>query len=183
MELLTPRLHLRPPIAQDFAAWEAFSADAQTMAHLGGVQHAADAWRSFAMMVGAWQLGVPAMFSVIERNSGAWVGRVGPWQPHLWPCREVGWGILRRFEGRGYALEAAVACLDHAFDTRGWNTVSHLVADANVRSRALAERLGAKPIGVVSMPGSLSGEQVTEWRQDRSAWQARRSQFDGLVPR
>lgn len=183
MELVTPRLLLRPPVAADFPAWEAFCADARTMEHLGGVQHPADAWRSFASMVGAWALGTPAMFSVIERETGEWVGRIGPWQPYLWPCREVGWGILARYEGRAYALEVAVASLDHAFGNLAWETVSHLVADANTRSRALAERLGAVAVGPATMPGSLGSEQVTEWRQHRDDWLARRARFDALVPR
>ncbi len=153
------------------------------MEHLGGVQHEADAWRSFAGFVGTWALGTPAMFSVIERDSGEWIGRIGPWQPHLWPVREIGWGVRREYEGRGYAFEAAVACVDHVFDALGWDTVSHLIASENTRSQALARRLGARPVGESKMPGSLEHYQVTEWRQTREAWRARRAEFDTLVPR
>ena len=41
--LETPRLLLRKPDSSDFEGWKAFSADAETMEHLGGVQHEADA--------------------------------------------------------------------------------------------------------------------------------------------
>lgn len=182
MMIETPRLTLRPPQGEDFPAWCEFCADAQTMEHLGGISHPADAWRSFASMVGAWALGGPAMFSVIEKSSGEWVGRIGPWQPHLWPVQEVGWGLLSRFEGRGYALEAAVASIDHAVHTLGWPTVSHLIADENTRSQTLARRLGAEPVGEAKMPGSLSEYQVTEWRQSREHWLAERHRFSELVP-
>ena len=153
------------------------------MEHLGGVQHEADAWRSFASMVGAWELRPAAMFSVIEKASGEWIGRIGPWTPHLWPVKEVGWGIARSFEGRGYALEAAVACVDFVFEDFGWKTVSHLIAEENTRSAALAQRLGAVPVGEAQMPGSLARYQVTEWRQSREDWEGRRGHFDDLVPR
>ena len=106
-EINTPRLLLRVPDERDFPGWRVFHADAITMQHLGGVQDEADAWRSLAGMVGVWQLRSFGMFSVIDRASGRWAGRVGPWEPHLWPVQEVGWGIARCFEGRGYALEAA----------------------------------------------------------------------------
>ena len=34
------------------------------------------------------------MFSVFEKDSGRWIGRLGPWEPHGWPGKEVGWGIV-----------------------------------------------------------------------------------------
>ena len=154
------------------------------MEHLGGVQHEADAWRSFAGAIGAWELLPAGMFAVIETASGEWAGRVGPVMPHLWPVKEVGWGLSRRFEGRGYALEAAVACIDFVFDELGWATVSHLIAEENTRSQALARRLGSEPVaGEVQMPGSLSKYQVTEWRQSRTTWEKGRERLDELVPR
>ncbi|WP_010184248.1 GNAT family N-acetyltransferase [Sphingomonas sp. PAMC 26605] len=44
-----------------------------------------------------------SMFSVIERKTGAWVGRIGPWQPEGWPGTEVGWGVAAAFAGKRYA--------------------------------------------------------------------------------
>ncbi len=122
------------------------------------------------------------MFSVIEKSSGEWVGRIGPHEPLHWPVQEVGWGLLRRFEGRGYALEAAVASLDFAFDTLGWEHVDHLIADDNIRSQTLARRLGASPGDVKQMPGSLAESPVRAWGQSRAAWRARRASFAALVP-
>jgi len=153
------------------------------MEHLGGVQHEADAWRSLAGMIGAWHLRPGAMFSVIERATGQWIGRIGPWEPHLWPVREVGWGLLRDAEGKGYATEAAVASIDFAFGVLGWDRVDHLIADANRRSRALAQRLGAAPGHETRMPGSLAKHPVRVWGQSRESWLARRPAFDALVPR
>lgn len=183
VELETPRLLLRKPNATDFDGWSAFHADTETMEHLGGVQHEADAWRSLASMIGAWSLGPAAMFSVIEKVSGAWIGRIGPWQPHLWPVKEVGWGIRREYEGQGFALEAAIASIDFVFDELGWDTVSHLIADKNIRSQALATRLGSVAVGEAQMPGSLQEYQVKDWRQSKAEWLARRPQFDQIVPR
>ena len=111
--LTTKRLILRLPEAADLDGWAAFSADPETMAYLGGVQSRAESWRALCTMRGAWDIRGFAMFSVIERDTGRWVGRIGPWQPEGWPGREVGWGVAREFAGRGYAHEAASAAMDY----------------------------------------------------------------------
>jgi hypothetical protein len=36
-------------------------------------------------MAGAWAMQGFAMLSVIEKATGRWVGRAGPWQPEGWP--------------------------------------------------------------------------------------------------
>lgn len=180
--LETPRLILRPPAAEDIDGFIAFHGDPVTMEHLGGPLHPADAWRQLAMMIGCWTLCPAAMFSVIEKTSGAWVGRIGPWTPMDWPVREVGWGVLRRFEGQGYALEAAVASLDFVFDELGWDHVDHLIADTNTRSQQLAHRLGAAPGELQQMPGALAKWPVRAWGQSRQAWAARRGSFAARVP-
>jgi RimJ/RimL family protein N-acetyltransferase len=183
VELETPRLLLRPPVPEDFPRYASFSADPVTMEHLGGPQQEADAWRGFACLFGYWCLTPASMFSVVEKSSGVWVGRVGPLTPHQWPVQEVGWGLHRDAEGRGYAVEAAVASIDYVFDILGWERVDHLIADANTRSRVLAERLGSTAGGEVGLPGSRSDVRVRVWGQTREAWRENRAAFDGLVPR
>jgi len=101
------------------------------MRFLGGVQDRATAWRTMCGMAGAWIVRGFSMFSVIERASGRWIGRVGPWQPEGWPGTEVGWGILPEFAGQGLAREAAVAAIDYAVDTLGWSDVIHTIHPDN----------------------------------------------------
>ena len=126
------------------------------MRHLGGHQQESDAWRTLAQWIGLWSLTDAAMFGVVEKASGEWIGRIGPWHPLHWPTREVGWGLRKAYWGKGYALEAAAASLDYAFDELGWDSVTHLIADENVMSQKLAARLGSKPGEYVNLPGSLS---------------------------
>lgn len=44
---------------------------------------------SFTLEAGAWTIRGFSMFSVIEKDSGQWIGRLGPWQPEGWPGTEV----------------------------------------------------------------------------------------------
>ena len=176
--LFTPRLILRLPEPQDFDSYAAFAADAETMAHLGGAVPRALAWRDFSLRAGAWITRGFSMFSVIERDTGAWVGRIGPWQPEGWPGTEVGWGVARGFSGKGYALEAARAAIDYAVDVLGWEEVVHTIAPDNLRSIRLAGRLGSVNRGPTRLPPPLDAYRCDLWGQSAAAWRTRRRTGD-----
>lgn len=173
--LFTERLMLRVPSADDFDAWAEFHADEQTMHFLGGVQPRSVAWRSLCGMTGAWMIRGFGMFSLVERASGRWIGRTGPWQPEGWPGTEVGWGVARAFVGKGYAYEAAVAVMDYAVDVLGWDDIIHTINPDNAASIALARRLGSVNRGASRLPPPFDGSPVDAWGQTASEWRARRA--------
>ena len=70
-------------------------------------------------------------------------------------------------------MEAAAASLDYAFNGLGWDSVTHLIADENVMSQKLAERLSSKPGEYVNLPGSLSEVRLCVWRQTKKEWKKR----------
>jgi RimJ/RimL family protein N-acetyltransferase len=173
--LETERLILRAPAPEDFDAWAMFSADEETMRHLGGVQARSVAWRGICQVTGAWAIRGFSMFSVIEKTSGRWIGRLGPWQPQDWPGTEVGWGLSRDAWGKGYATEGAAACMDYAFDVLGWTEAIHTIEPANVASQAVAKRLGSTLLGPAAMPAPYQDMKVEAWGQTREQWLARRN--------
>ncbi|MDQ3125835.1 MAG: GNAT family N-acetyltransferase, partial [Pseudomonadota bacterium] len=116
----TERLILRPTAMEDFPRWAETMADPATSQYIGGPQTPEVAWRGFMAMAGAWSLVGIAMFSLIERSSGMWLGRIGPWKPLGWPGNEIGWGLHADAHGKGYGVEAASASMDYAFDVLGW---------------------------------------------------------------
>ena len=83
------------------------------MRFIGGTAPRDGAWRSMAVIAGAWSLLGYSMFSVIEKDTGRWIGRLGPWRPGGteggWPGNEVGWALIPDVRGRGYAAEGATA--------------------------------------------------------------------------
>ena len=173
LQILTSRLLLRPTQMQDFESWAAFMADPEATRFLGGAQPRALAWRALMTMAGAWHLQGFAMFSVIERSSGRWVGRLGTWMPDGWPGTEVGWGIIRDCWGRGYAVEGAAAAIDWAFDELGWTEVIHAIDPRNAASQSVARKLGSELTGTARLPAPI--DTVVEiWGQSRAAWRARR---------
>jgi RimJ/RimL family protein N-acetyltransferase len=172
--LETSRLILRPPEPQDFEAFVAFGADEEVMRHLGGVQTRMLAWRSFMTMAGAWAMSGFSMFSVIDKASGRWLGRLGPWRPADWPAAEVGWGLAREAWGKGYATEGASAAIDWAFDHLGWTEVGHCIAPENTGSQNVAKRLGSRILRDVRLPAPYDQEPIQLWGQTREEWRARK---------
>ena len=175
----TERLILRPPVAADLDGWAEMMGDEQAARFLGGVQARAVAWRSMATMTGAWALNGFSMFSVIHRESGEWLGRLGPWRPEGWPGTEVGWGLKRSAWGKGYATEGAAAAIDWAFDALGWDEVIHCIDPANVGSIRVAERLGSTNRGTGRMAPPFEHLPVDIWGQSREQWMARRNSSGG----
>ena len=173
--LETERLVLRVPSAEDFEPYAAFMADAEASAFLGGPIPASVTWRNLASLIGAWVMDGFSMFTFVERKSGRWVGRGGPWSPHGWPGTEVGWAIAPEFQRRGFAKEAAIACIDWAFEELGWETVIHCIDPRNAASIALARSLGSTLQRTqVAAPAPI----VASWDiygQTRAAWRAWRS--------
>lgn len=171
--LTTARLVLRPPCEADLDGFAALYADAERSRFIGGPEPRMLAWRRLMSHAGSWALRGYAMFSVLERETGSWLGFLGPWKPDGWPGNEIGWGMTRAAGGRGYALEGATAAIDWAFESLGWTDVIHTINPENDASIRLAERLGSRPLGpVVLPPPSTAG--ALAWGQTREAWRARR---------
>jgi RimJ/RimL family protein N-acetyltransferase len=144
----TERLKLRQWRGADVAPSTAMLADPGTArfitVHGKPVTDALTGWRNAAVMAGHWALHGAGMFVVEDKQTGRFVGRVGPWSPPSWPAFEIGWGIAKEFRGRGYAVEAARAAIDWAFATFEIEEIAHCIDCENVASQAVARRLGAE---------------------------------------
>ncbi|HEY3814480.1 MAG TPA: GNAT family N-acetyltransferase [Caulobacteraceae bacterium] len=172
--LETDRLILRPPCLDDLEPWHRMMQDVDVARFIGGVSSRSQVWRMLMSMAGSWTLNGYAMFSVIEKASGRWVGRVGPWMPAEWPGTEVGWGLAREAWGKGYAVESAAASMDFVVDHLGWTDIIHCVDDENLPSAKVAERLGSKPREMAAMPAPYQDQPVRLWGQTADEWRANR---------
>jgi RimJ/RimL family protein N-acetyltransferase len=173
LRLDTPRLILRPPRAEDLDAWSGMMADEPSARFIGGVMPPSVCWRQLMTMIGAWHAQGFAMFSVIEKSSGRWIGRLGPWQPEGWPGTEIGWAIVRDCWGKGYAGEGATAATDWAFDTLGWSGIIHSIAPENHPSQRVAQKLGSRNLGPGRLPPPFDADPIELWGQSREEWNRR----------
>jgi len=171
--LETGRLLLRVPRMEDFDRYAEMLGDEQAARYIGGRLPRAAAWRRFLQMPGAWALQGFAMFSVVEKSTGRWLGQLGPWKPEGWPGNEVGWSFHPDAWGNGYAVEGATAAIDWAFDNLGWADVIHCIDPDNVPSQRLAQRLGSRNRGPGKLPAPYEGSPTDVWGQTREEWRAR----------
>lgn len=177
--LTTERLILRPPQQCDFDGFAEMASEEDTMRFIGGMAPRDAAWRGMATLTGAWALLGYSMFSVVRRDTGEWIGRLGPWRPGgkegSWPGDEVGWGLKRSAMGQGFAAEGATAAIDWAFDNLGWDSVIHCIDKRNAPSIKLAERLGSRlQREDHQLAPPFEEYKVDIYGQTKAEWKARR---------
>ena len=144
MVLDTPRLRLRCWREADRDALAAMHADSEVMFDYGAPisRTVSDAKldryaAAFARdRIGRW---------AVEARNGDFLGYTGimpSWPEHpLGPHMEIGWRLIRRAWGHGYATEAAQAALTDAFDRMGLKEVLAYTGPDNLRSQAVMTRL------------------------------------------
>jgi RimJ/RimL family protein N-acetyltransferase len=116
-----------------------------------------------AMFVGEWTLHGYGMWAIESREDGRLIGRAGFLHPPGWPEAELGWLLARDAWGRGYAAEAVRAARDHGRAHLGLQAPISLIRPDNLRSIALAGRLGATQESRIVL---LGGEALV-WRHPR----------------
>jgi ribosomal-protein-alanine N-acetyltransferase len=142
----TPRLLLRRWTPSDREPFARLNADPEVMEHFPGVltREASDALidrfeSHFAQHgFGAWAIEV--------RGAAPFIGFVAllhvGFDAHFTPAVEVGWRLARSSWGNGYATEAAIEACRVAFDELKLPSIVSFTVPANLRSRAVMERIG-----------------------------------------
>ncbi len=159
--IVTARLRLERPAPAHLPGFLAFYASPRA-ARLGWQRPGAEARAFWDLLDAHWSEKGFGWFALVEAATGRALGMCGPWAPAHLPEPELAWSLWQdRDEGKGLAFEAAVAARAHAFGPLGWTTAVSYIAKENLRSAALARRLGARPDGDwITSKGKLT----TVWR-------------------
>jgi RimJ/RimL family protein N-acetyltransferase len=92
-------------------------------------------------------------WAVTEKESGTVVGDVGLGVHAATGEPELGYTLAAAYWGRGYALEAARACVTAAFAHLPHHRLVAKIEPENERSLRLAERLGMRAVGRIAVEG------------------------------
>jgi ribosomal-protein-alanine N-acetyltransferase len=130
--LHSERLHFTPLSPRDADALHVIWGDPEVI--WWGSHHTLDETRSFVHQETGEVVG-DALLQPVPRPAGE---------------IEVGWHLARAHWGRGYATEAGVRLVSHAFDILGVDVLIADIAPHNERSGAVARRLG-----MTLRPGSV----------------------------
>jgi RimJ/RimL family protein N-acetyltransferase len=168
----TERLTLRAFREADATALFELSQDPDVMRYVGDrrIPTLQESWRAVAGWLGHWALRGYGQWAIEERASGQFIGRAGIINPVDWPGPEVGYLLGKAWWGHGYATEAARAAMDWGFEQVRFSELISLIFPENMRSIAVAARLGESLRGDTDLWGNM----VSVYGITRAEWEARR---------
>lgn len=95
-------------------------------------------------------------FAIDILESDEFIGFAGlanqTWESEFTPCVDLGWRLKRTAWGKGYATEAAKACLDSALSHFGMKEVFAFATNTNLASENVMKKIGMKLVGKVQHP-------------------------------
>ncbi|MCF3964980.1 GNAT family N-acetyltransferase [Streptomyces fuscigenes] len=141
----TERLVIRPLTCADTDAFVALHADDRVNRFVGSYTRER-AQERLAGIEKQWAERGHGLCAVELKDGGAFVGRTGLQYWEQFDETELGWTFAAEVWGRGYATEAARACLDWAWDTLPVPYVTAMIRHGNTPSVRVAERLGFAPL-------------------------------------
>jgi RimJ/RimL family protein N-acetyltransferase len=177
--LETDRLLLRLPEPHDAEAMLEAVSDPEVMRYIGcgetGGREQAEA--QIERMRRAWEVDGFGRFVAGRREDGSFLGRVGllAWNPSTWENGfraeigetaelELGWTLVRRAWGSGYATEAARAVAAWAWGEVAPRRLISLIHPDNHPSKRVAAKLGERCEGQVT---TIHGAVAELWALER----------------
>lgn len=171
MELLTDRLRLRLPRADDAERALLLLRDPEVRRwNPVGPDPDLDAARAWCAELGDWSSGGHATWHVEDRASGLFVANVSVFSiddEHA--TAKVGYRVLPDARGRGVAREALLAATAWMFTERGLARIQLEHAVANPASCRVAEAAGYRLEGTLRSSYLLEGERYDEHVHGRLA--------------
>lgn len=153
--LETERLILRPFAEKDTEAVFALRQDAEIMRYIREPQKTRAETESWIKLVSSrWESEKIGFCAVIEKASEDLIGWCGLWRLKETGEIEIGYAIDRKFQAKGYATEAAEACLAYGFGQLNLAKIVAVTRPENFASRRVMEKLGMRFDGLGKFYGA-----------------------------
>lgn len=153
----TPRLFIRKLVAADYAEWSEFFKDEEaTLFH--AVKERLNPEESAKELIDSqikrYDLQLYGLQALILKETGRLIGLCGLLIQEINGQKEleIGYHLIRKYWGNGYAIEAASFFKEYAFNNNLSTSVISIIHINNLRSQKVAENNGMKR------------EQQSEWR-------------------
>ncbi len=143
--LETDRIILRPITKEDAQPIFAMRSDPQVMRFIRAAAAKLSEAENWVKLVSSrWADEKIGFCSLIEKQSGKFLGWCGLWRLEETGEIEVGYAITKEFWRRGYAAEAAEALLKYGFGTLNLNKIVAVARPENRASQRVMEKLGMR---------------------------------------
>ena len=142
--LETERLYLREMEQGDFDDLCKILQDEETMYAYEGAFNDEEAQEWLERQIARYRKWGFGLWAVVLKETGAMIGQCGltmqPWKGQ--EVLEVGYLFQRLYWHKGYATEAAAACMQYAFEVLHADAVCSVIRDTNTASQNVALRNG-----------------------------------------
>lgn len=142
--LITKRLTLRVPQAEDWTAYTRFFTNAEVSHFYGGPLLPYQAWERLAEDIGHFALKGFGRYVITQDRLT--IGGCGILDVDGWPGHELTWWLFPEARGNGIAQEASHAVLTWARENLGRDIVETHFKDQNLAARRLTEALGGRKL-------------------------------------
>ncbi len=148
VEILTPRLTLRPVDMSFLASTHAYASDPENTKYMMYLPYASleETAAAIRFSEAEWKKAEPEQCDFAVLLNGTHIGGVTLYFLDNRAEAELGWVLNRAYWGRGYAGEAAGALIDFARDAWGIRRVIACCDSENVASRRVMEKLGMRRV-------------------------------------
>lgn len=126
---------------------------------------AARAWTQTRLIDHYWKLG-HGFWAVERLSDGEFLGLCGVFKRDALPHPDVGYALLARHQGKGYAREAAAASLRYAHEVLGMRVLQAITAPHNAASGRVLLDMGMQDMGLHEIAGYEGQERLFEWRAE-----------------
>lgn len=155
----TDRLGLRDWLPSDEAPFIEMGRDPMVMEHFPGLLSSEETLALIGRLKNHFEKYGYTYFAVDVLETEEFIGFTGLanqiWESEFTPCVDMGWRLKRSAWGKGYATEAARACLEAATTKFGLKEVLSFATDTNVASENVMKKIGMKRIGTVQHPAII----------------------------
>lgn len=174
-QLSTQALTTRFITPADAAAWLEYTSDAMatTYTAVPGKSAAGLADLFVSATLARYREGRYGLQALLSKETGELVGMCGLLLQQVSgrPELEVGYHLLRRFWGRGYATQAARMFRDYGFEHVGADSIVSVIDPHNTASQKVALRNGMQLADTAAV---LNGNKYWLYRITRAQWQQQR---------
>lgn len=162
----TPRLLLREWLPADEAPFIALNGDKEVMEFFPRTFTAEETCNHIKRIGSQINDQGYGWFAVERKDTRTFIGFTGLSNPgfesFFTPCTEIGWRLSKEHWGKGFATEAAKACLHFGFVQLGLDTIYSFTALPNTRSENVMKKIGMQKAGTFLHPKLEQGHFLQE---------------------
>ena len=162
----TERLILRSWKYEDRVSFAEMNSDGNVMKYFPATLSVNESNAFVDRIIAEFEETVFGLYAVEIKGTGEFIGYVGfhrfTFDAPFSPGWEIGWRISDKFWHKGYATEAATACLDYAREKQFCNRLYSFTSVPNVPSDNVMKRIGMSCQGTFMHPALADGHWLKE---------------------